>query len=100
MARAAPMARLLHVTDNPFTAPKMSMSAPVPVELWILFVEIVEEVTPKRAIAPPFVPNSLLDTVMFDPFEFTGGPNNKIPLLELPTNLLLSIVAWQRPKLS
>src|SRR5712692_290208 len=97
MARPAPLARLLHVIDKPLTPPKIRISAVrESVELWILFVAIDDEVMFNHPIARRFALNSLFETVMLDP----PPKNALIPLLVLPANLLLSITALTKPRVS
>src|SRR6266852_3294863 len=62
--RPAPFVMSLQVMVKPLTAPKRRMSAVAEsVELWMLFIVMLEEATLIQPIARRFPTNSLFDTV-------------------------------------
>src|SRR5213594_398164 len=98
MARL-PLNSVLLVTITSEFPPKRSIVPKTFVEPALTLPLIVAVLTPRNEI-PSGVPatSSLLVTLIPEATPLTGGPNTRTELLVCPLNLLLSIVALQRPK--
>src|SRR5438034_7686108 len=94
-----PLSKVLLMTITPELPPKRSI-VPLLVEPVLTLPLIVLLLTPRNEMLSGVGgTSSLLVTLMPEAKLLTGGPNINTELLMWPLNLLLSIVALQRPKL-